>query len=315
MNNIFSTLWPNADNQTKKNRIIPFSLAIVFGIVIGVTLRDAPFLGSDWKSVYTTDLINFFYPPWTAIITLPLSRLPWRLGLAILNGLSVSTLAVTTVYFGKNGVYRYFGAILAIVSLPVFLLFWVGHIDALALLGLLAMPWGIPLLFSKGTFVIFAVFSNKNWFLYSVFFLFISMIIWPFWLNNANVSLGFRSTEIGTSVGWHVYGFVPLIVGIAMFLLSSRVSAFEMMSAGALIHPFLLPYHLVVLLPVLGMLNGKQQILLWIISWVSASAVGFGQEFYWLYYLFPITTWLMLRLDSKDSQNWLALVLPKMFRK
>ena len=302
-------VWPpKAD--AKKNDLPNwqlFFLTLAAGLFIGSLIREAPFLGYDWFTLfYRNQATSIYYPPWTATLLAPFAQLPWRLGLALVNGITIATVALMTYQQGSGkGRWRLLSTFMALFSLQTFVVLWVGHIDGIALLGIWAMPWAVPLLLMKSTFIGVAVFTRKNWFLAAITFALLSLLLWPGWPAQLISTLDFRN-EHPSAGGWRQTGYLPLVLGIALLLKSKRRDLFQTLAAGAIFYPFILPYHHIVLLPALGRLKGLRLFLAWLAAWLMLVPV-ITESHFWIYFVFPLAIWFFRHGDQKEDKSWLKL--------
>lgn len=138
------------------------SACLIGGILLYPLVSRLPALGWDW-GVYFAQRRLDQYPPWSSYVLEPLISFPWRVGLSFLNGLLLMTVAVATSREDKSDsiMSKLIAAFLAIVSPPTLILLWQGNIDGLILLGLVAIPIGIPLALVKPHLSLWALFAKK----------------------------------------------------------------------------------------------------------------------------------------------------------
>jgi hypothetical protein len=314
INKFLDNVWPQ---ETEKKDSPPdwqlFLLTLFAGLVLGYLIQDAPLLGYDWYYLFQrTEPTNIYfppwiYPPWTDIILAPLANLQWRLGLALINGISITTLTLMTYkQGGKNKHWRLLATFMALFSLQSVVVLWLGHIDGIALLSLWALPWALPMLLMKSTFIGVAVFTRKSWFIAASAFGVFSLIIWPGWPAQLISTLDFR-TGHPSAGGWRQTGYLPVIVGAFLFLKSKRTDLYQAMAAGAILYPFILPYHHIVLLPALGKLRGLRLLIAWLAAWMMLAPVILQDQF-WIYFVFPLVIWLFRYSEQEKDQDWFALI-------
>lgn len=307
INTLADHIWPAT--QATATRWQLFAMTLAAGLALGWLMRSAPLLGHDWLIMFHANTAtDVYYPPWTSLLLTPLANLPWRDGLALINGISIATVATSTYHQGKqtNNPWRLGATLLAVFSLQLAIVLWLGHIDGLALLGLLALPWAAPLVLMKATFIGFAVFARKSWFLAAVLFGLASLLLWPGWPNQLLQTLSLRNTH-PSAAGWEVTGWLPPVIGLVMLLLSKRTDPFQAMAAGSLLYPFALPYHWLVLLPAIGSLRGLYLLMAWLAATLMIVPVGINRHF-WIYYIFPVFIWLIRYHQEGSTQSWLALI-------
>lgn len=311
-------IWPDASGAKKEQKVPDlqlFLLALIGGGVFAFLIRDFPLLGYDWLTLfYKNQATDLFYPPWTSIMIRPFSDLPWRIGLAWVNGISLATVTLMTYQQG-TGRWRIPATLLALFSLQTLMVLWLGHIDGLALLGIWALPWAVPLVLMKSTFIGFVVFTRKDWFLAASLFLGLSLLLWPGWSKDLINTLDFRSTH-PSAAGWRRTGWLPVALGIVLLLKSKRGDLPQTLAAGSLLYPFILPYHYIVLIPALGALKGLRLLLAWLAAWAMIVPVAL-ERYHAVYFIFPLAIWWFRYTGKNEDKTWLALIenLPDQIRR
>ena len=270
--------------QQSRASILIFLYVILGALLIRPLVTKLPLLGWDWYYFFNQGNpdYNLFsptsaYPPFTKYFIGMLTQGDWRDSFALLNGITLMTIAIATWKAGG----RYGSVILALLSPPVWFLMWVGHPDALALLG--AITNFIPLALIKPQLVAWTVLRSRTLLFFTGIFLMATFLVWGFWPLN----LGQAIFEHPASFGWAVLGWLILILGLLM-LPGSGKSFYGLMAAGCLISPYLMPYHLAVLVPALGQVQGRRKILLWSSSWLLCIGLGLGSSARFLNFIFPL---------------------------
>jgi hypothetical protein len=237
------------------------------------------------------------------VLLSPLAELPFAWGLGLINGITLAAVAALTWRVGREQPrgWRLLACALALASLQVAVVLWTGHIDGLALLGLLALPWAAPLVLMKATFIGFAVLTRRDWLLAALVFGLLSLLLWPGWVGELLATLDFRNTHPAAG-GWRTTGWLPPLFGLLMLVNSRRTDPFQAMAAGAFVYPFLLPYHHIVLLPALAALAPGRMLLAWLAAWAMALPAGI-EAHYWVYFVFPFAIWWWRR-DAGDETWW-----------
>jgi hypothetical protein len=243
--------------------------AVVGGLLLAPLAYYLPTTGLDWLGCFLNPANPCGQMPWVSPVTTWLLQWDWRVELAILNGVTLSTVAVAVAREAKDRPSRLLAVAMAILSPPVLILVWVGQIDALGLLGLLAMPAGLPLLLMKPHVYGWALLSRKWWFGIAVALLAASFLIWGWWVPRVIAPPGPSRNESPIAMGWEKVGWHILIIGLVLMFFSHR-DPYRLIAAGTLVTPYLQPYHLVALLPALGRVQGRERWLLWGAAWLSA---------------------------------------------
>src|SRR5262249_41802163 len=153
----------------------------------------------------------------------------------------------------------YGAVVLAILSPPVLMLLWDGQIDGVALLGFLALPWGIPLLIAKPTITIFALLARPRWVVWAGAFLALSFLVWGWWPAQVLATLDGRNQH-PMAMGWQVLGWPIAVLGLVLLFFTPRSDPLRLMAAGSFLLPYLMPYQYVCLLPALGRLEARRQL-------------------------------------------------------
>jgi hypothetical protein len=241
------------------------------------------FFGFDWVNFWDKGIIPPFYPPWTPVITHVLN---WP-GLI---GLTLAATAVATIMRSVHPV----SALLAFLSLPVFWTVFLGQLDGIALLGLLALPVLAPLALIKPQITAFAFLAKKSYLIILILILVLSLIIWGPWplrMLNANSYYAEGRYEQDISVGlWGIAIALPL-------MWFSRGDIDMLMAAGAFVSPHLIFYNLLPVVPAVARLKPARAVVALIFSWLPLSANWLGPRGWWLGWLFIGWLWISLYAD------------------
>ncbi len=274
---------------------------IAGGILLFPLVNMLPMLGYDWGVYFAQGRLQE-YPPWAFLILWPLMRLPWRSGLALLNGLLLMTVAVATAREDSSGsrLSRLIAACMALLSPPTLILLWQGNIGGLVLLGLVALPWGLPLALLHPHLTLWAVLSNRRWTLWTLAFLLLSLILWQGWPMEILATLQPRGSH-PMAMGWSNLHLAILLIGLALIPLA-RADHLILMSIGAFLSPYLLPQHFLLILPAIGRAQGRSRLLLWLLAWLSALPAMFSAWTAYLTYFFPLAIVMVLRGSQPERQ-------------
>lgn len=288
------------------------SIAFIGGLLIAPLLRLVPVVGWDWyRAFFQNRAVLYWYPPWTALFTSPFAlTMPWQWGLAFANGLTAAAVAVATLREGRaRNAWGYVGAVMAIFSMPMLLLFWTGQVDGWGLIGFMLLPWGVPLLLIKPTLGAFALLARRDWFIAGLAFAALTLVLWPSWpLAALTTHVAKDYPDVVGTLGWYKTYWPIGIFGIILFLFTNRKDPFHLMSSGAFLMPYVFPYHFVFLLPVFGRLEHIPQLLLWLVSWTALVPYAFGNEYSLVGYIFPLAVWLALWRKMPSEDTWLSLL-------
>lgn len=292
-------------------------LAIIVGALLFVVpLSHIGFLGMDWLVYFTSEpfgsVVQRFipvYPPWVMpYILRPLTSLPPYTGLAILNAITLSTLTVLTFRYARYAYPRSrrtaISGVLFVILTPLpWMVFWLGQVDAMTLLGLVTLPFGMPLLLAKLNIGIWAALNSRRDILWAAALGIGSLIIWGFWpLTSLQAT---TPADPGNPhpilMGWQTTGIIYALLGVLMLLFTNR-DPLRLIAAGTFISPYIMPYHYVVLLPALGRVSFRKQLVLWAFSFLFILPIGISTlETKVIAMLFPLLVWLLTAPDLRPS--------------
>jgi hypothetical protein len=253
-------------------------LAVVFSLV-GLFLPANGFVGFDWIKVFAPGKIPPFYPPWDQYVSL----LSWPL----LVGLSMAGITMAAL---KRSVHIV--SLLAVfLSLPVFWTIFLGQLEGLVVLGLLGLPWLVPIALLKPQVSVFAFLAKRTWMIALLIWIAISMVVWGFWparmlAVNSYYAEGRYVQDI--AIGW---------IGIAAalpLLWFSRGDMDMLMIAGAFLTPHLIPYSMLPFTPAVARLKPLPAVVAAFFSWLPFSSNWLGPRGWWLGWLFVLWLWVCL---------------------
>lgn len=283
-------------NAPEKTDWLAAAACLAGGLALAPLMARLPLVGWDWYYWFTVPGKIFFYPPWTPILLSPLTALPWRGGFAVLAGITLMTVGVAVMKaafkFGRAS--RLGAAALALLSPPALWDMWVGNIEGLVLLGLVAAPPGMILALVKPNLTLWAGLANRQRFGWSAAAGIVSLLVWGWWLPDM-FSDNERLFNNIVTTGWGVLGWHVAALG-AILLLFSRPDWLNLMAAGFLLSPYLVPNHFLLLLPALGRVRGGRRIVLWLSGWVSVLGIGISAGG-WRHLVlgFPLAVWWFTR--------------------
>ena len=280
-------------------------------------VMQLPVLGWDWQSCFEArgSLVPpggdcyAQYPPWTFWILYPLTILPWKVGLSLQLGVMLMTVAVGTAL----GASRYWeAALLALVTPPVLSLLWLGQIDGLAMWGLTFFPLGMVWALTKPNITVWALFARPRWIAWAAAWGIVSVLIWGWWPGRVLVA---RSMiyQHPSAMGWGNLGWPVLALGILLFPFSGR-DPLRLMASGALLMPFLMPYHFLMLLPALGKVSGWRRWLLWGLAWTTAVPLAINGIAKYAALSFPLAVWIMTSSHPFEGHRVAAQRVLALFR-
>jgi hypothetical protein len=244
--------------------------------------------GFDWRIFFSKGTVPSFWVPWVEPI-LKVINLPALFALTIM-GIGLRTLryrqAVTPL-------------LLAIVSLPTLWVLFLGNLDGLILVGLLLLPWGVPLVLIKPQIAAFALLARWKWLIAAVIWFVISIMIWGLWPLEMLVVFepGWKEEWVQdiTLFPWGLIIALPL-------LWFSRGDEDLLMAAGSLATPHLFPYHFIVLMPAIARMSMFWMLLTWLLSWSPLMANWLGPWAWHLGNLMSVSIWIGVYLQNRRTR-------------
>jgi hypothetical protein len=299
-----------------RQRLVSALVVLVGGLILTPLIMQLPLLGFDWQACFEAEgsflppLGDCYaqYPPWTPFILRPWTILPWRVGLSFQLGMMLMAVAVSTA----KGAFRYAEAVvLALFTPPILWLLWLGQIDGLALWGLMFMPFGILWALTKPNITVWALFARWQWVAVAAVVGIVSVLIWGWWPETL---LAARShcTQHPAAMGWVNTGWPVLVLGLLLFPFSGS-DPLRLMASGALLMPFVMPYHFMMLLPALGRVRSYRRWFLWGLAWTTAAVPAFGGWTKYLALSFPIAVWILVSPDPFQRQKAFIQRIRKLF--
>jgi hypothetical protein len=271
--NIFARRWTPAQS------VLLFAGCAVVFTAVGFFIPADGFIAFDWVHVFAPGKLPPFYPPWARYV----SCLTWPL----LIGLSLAGIAIATL---KRSVHP-LSLIAVFFSLPVLWTVFLGQLEGLVVLGLLALPWLTPLALLKPQISVFAFGAKRSWLAAFFLWLVISVLLWGFWPErmfdvNSYYAEGRYVQDI--AIGW-----IGIVIALPLFWFS-RGDMDMLMIAGAFMTPHLIPYSMLPFAPAVARLKPLPAFAACIISWLPFSANWLGPAGWWLGWLYVLWLWSCL---------------------
>jgi hypothetical protein len=284
-------------------------LAIVVGAVLLLPLTlKLPFLGHDWfVYFYVLDKVPNInaYPPWTLAALTPVRWSSGWFGFALLNGVLLMATAVATAREGKlfQRNSRLVAVVLAVLTPPIFMLMWQGNVAGLVLLGIVGLPWTVPYLLLQPNLGMWVVLARRQWTIAAVVLGILSLVIWGWWPPELLSTIANDAQRVThpAAMGWQVLGWPVVAIGLLM-LLNINLDPIRMLAVGAFITPYIMPVHMLLIIPAIGRVRGWERLTLWICSWLTLLPVMFTTP--WSKYVamvFPLLVWWYLRPRPQTS--------------
>lgn len=296
--------WASGGHANWKEVIV----SVLGGLLLAPLVNLLPMLGYDWMVRFYPGAI-LFNTPWVNWVVAPFRVLGMRESLAVLNSITLVTVAVATAREANYERRDLWVVALALFTPPIFMVMWDGQIDGLALLGLFGLPWLVPFALVRPHLTIWAILSRRNWTLGAIIFGALTLMVWGWWPANV---LGGMEFNLGhpMAMGWARLGWPIGVLGIVMLIFAGG-DMYRLLAAGTVAASYLMPYHFLILLPSMGRVKGWRRIVLWACAWLSLLVPGLADptQYYsttfahYLALLYPILVWWFLR-NTKD--RWLS---------
>lgn len=245
--------------------------------------------GYNWR----LDFSKGHFPPWWVPWAKPLIS---ALNLPAVFALTITSLAIRSFRYKRS----LLPVILATLSLPTLWVFYLGEVAGLPLVGLLCLPWGVPLVLLKPQVAAFALLSKRKWLIVACLWLGLSVILWGLWplellVVQSSEWKALHPQDI-TLFPWGILLAIPL-----MFF--SRGDEDLLMAAGSLATPHLFPYHFVVLMPSLARMRLRWMLVTWLLTWMPLTANWFGPGAWHFGNLASVAFWLGIYLNRVQSSG------------
>ena len=246
-------------------------------------------IGFDWIHFYGKGMVPSFYPPWVSLI---ITTLTWSTLIGI-------TLAGFTLAVLKRAVHPLSVAV-AFFSLPLLWTLFLGQLEGIVLVGLLGIPWLVPLVLVKPQVSIFAFAAKRNYLLVLIIFLLLSLVIWGWWpLRTLNVEFFYEEGRYPQNIGLGLWGLPFALVALWF----SRGDMDMLMLAGTFLLPHLIPYNLLPIVPVIARLKPWVAALAVLLSWLPMLANWIGPIGWWFGWLFVLFCWTCLAVKRYSGSR------------
>jgi hypothetical protein len=244
-------------------------------------------VGFDWKAYFGAKVLPPFWMPWTMPVLYLVS--PQALSSAAILGTALR------IYQLRGSMWRF---PLALLSLPMLWLLFKSDVDGLALMGLVTLPYGVPLLLMKPQLGAFALLANRRYFAAGAIWGLISVIFWGLW---------FTRLQLVGGPQWHIdwpqdISVFPWGLLLALPLLwLGRGDADMLMAAGSFATPHLFPYHFILVMPAISRMSWPWASLCWAMSFLPLLANWWGPWAWHLGNLLGLCLWLGLYMTKRQA--------------
>jgi hypothetical protein len=276
-----------------KSHALDLVAVLIMSVFLFPLVKRLPTVGWDWYFVfYGPERRLSAYPPFSQYFFDLLTWMNWRDSLALVGSISLVSVALTTRRRGGG-----IGSMtLALLSAPTWYLLWIGHPDGLVLFGVLTGLF--PLALIKPQISIWYYLKDWRWTIAVAVFILLTLIAWPLWIRNFEQATFY----LPAAFGWRKAGWPVALLGVA-FLAGAGKDGDRLMAAGTLLSPYLMPYHLVLLVPILGRARRGWKVLLFFASWLGLLGVGVAGAGNLFSYTFPIMCYLSIQTRDAYSRN------------
>ena len=280
---IFPALPDNRRELGPWQFLLAFVTLTGFFAIIGLFLRPGGFMGYDWYHYYSRGIREPFYPPWMPYVRF----LTWP-GLV-----GASYAALTLALYQRRASPVTMGV--AFLSLPSLWLLFLGQLDGIVLLGLMGLPWLVPLATLKLQISTFAFLARKEWIIALILWILLTMLIWGLWpLDMLQYDEHWRTIYQAEEQASNI-ALWPWSLPIGVILLwLSRGDMDMLMLAGSFVTPHLIPYNYFVILPALARVNQLLSIALVAMSYLPLLSNWVGPWGWYSGHLFAFVLWIAL---------------------
>ncbi|MDR3573991.1 MAG: hypothetical protein P4L50_09025 [Anaerolineaceae bacterium] len=269
-------------------------LAVAFSF-IGSLIPANRFIAFDWVHFFGIQRVPPFYPPWT-LLTVRYLTYPVLIGI---------TLAAFFIASFQRSVHP-ISFILTFLTLPVLWTIFLGQLEGLVVLGMLGLPWLIPLVLVKPQISIFGLGARRSYILAFFILMVISVIIWGNWpATTLSAESFYQEGRYVQNIGLGWYG-LPLFLLTIWF---SRGDMDMLMACGAFISPHVIFYNLLPLTPAMARLRPRAAVLALFLSYLTLSSNWLGPYGWWLGWGF--VPWIWINLAAQRYPNVKASQLLK----
>ncbi len=267
---------------------------LVYAVMVGAAyLLRMP--ASDWYHHFLPRYDLDDYPPLIYALLAVLPSLPF------LSGLTLTAL----LFALWRRAARWEHVLAAFTAMPLYWTLWLGQVDAVPMLGLTFLPWGIPLVLLKPQVALWYTWAwwrrqPKKWLiaLGAVAFGLLTLVVWGLWPLRYKTP-GTMASVYNLSL-WATWWPLALLALLGALLERDPDRA---MALGALGVPYLQGCSYIVLLPALARLRGWRLALAWLTTWTAVLTLVWGDAARPLAALFPATLWALLAWEAYHSRE------------
>jgi hypothetical protein len=190
---------------------------------------------------------------------------------------------------------------LAFTAMPVYWNLWLGQIDYIPLLGMIWLPWGLPLAAAKPQVAVWGALAwwlrrTDRWkiaaFVTAGFAL--SLLVYGWWPLHLTLPVTYYTAYNLSAWRWGGIAGGVLAVAAALYVTFRQRDIDASMALGSLAAPYVQGNSYLLLLPAFARLSGWRLLLAWVASWSGVAALLLGDAGRPLIAVFPVTMWALL---------------------
>ncbi len=246
-------------------------------------------VGFDWLCCYGPRNLPPFFLPWTYFI------------LDFVDPAALFAFVILAIILRVRS-YRgpVWSMALACLSFPVLWVLFKVDLEGLILLGIMLLPWGVPLALLKPQLAAFALLAKRSSFIAGVVWVLASFVLWGFWpLTFIGIGSAQWRAAWPQDISLFPWG---AIIALPMLWLG-RGDEDMLMAAGSFITPHVFPYHFTLIMPAIGRMSKFWAILTWVISFTPLLANYLGPAAWHFGNLIGLVVWLGLYLKKRQKQS------------
>ncbi len=231
------------------------------------------------------------YPPWIAIVMWPVRSL------TVQNALTLTVLAYALWRYEARPIHY----LLAFTAMPLYWNLWLGQQDYIELLGMIWLPWGLPLVALKPQLAIWGALAwwlrrTDRWRIAALAAggAVLSLVIYGWWPGRLQLPVTYYTFYNLSAWRWGGVAAGVLAVAFALYMTFKARDIDASMALAALAAPYVQGNSYLLLLPAFARLSGWPLIVAWLASWSGLVALLLGDMARPLIALFPIVMWAAL---------------------
>ena len=289
----FDPLFPEQDIYTKRLSF-RYSIVALLILTIVITLLASlmplnEYIGFDWTHFWGKQNIPAFYPPWTVylvkFITYPM-----------LIGITIASFIIAT-YQRSN---HMLSSLAALLSFPLIWTVFLGQLEGWTVLGMLYLPWLIPMVLVKPQVSVFGLGARRSYIIAFFIFFCLSLLFWGNWpAKMFAITTYYSGDDYPQDIGLGIMG-LPIFLSMLWF---SRGDMDMLMACGAFISPHLVFYNLLPLTPAVARLKPGKAIIAMLISFTPLLSNWLGEKGWLFGWGFVFWLWVNLAIQRYPNMQ------------